>query len=67
MIMAIGVDISYHRVLKIPAQLGDAAVPQFEEDAWVVCPLLLRKGLFATSAKDNFDYNRIEYTTFLSY
>ena len=37
-----GVSISYHRVIQISAQLGDASGRQFEEDG-VVCPLVLRK------------------------
>ena len=41
---------------QISAQLGDAALRQFEEDG-VVCPFVLRKGLFTTSAMDNIDHN----------
>ena len=38
------------------AQLGDASVRQLEEYG-VVCPLVLRKGLFTTLARDNIGHN----------
>ena len=37
------------------AQLGDATVNKYVEDG-VVCPSVLRKGLFITSAMDNIDH-----------
>lgn len=45
-----GICISYDRVLEISAKLGDAVVTQYVEDG-VVCPPILRKGLFTTSAQ----------------
>ena len=51
-----GISISYDRVLEISAQLGDATVSKYVEDG-VVCPPVLRKGLFTTSAVDNIDHN----------
>ncbi len=51
-----GLCISYDRVLEISAQLGQAVVDQYVEDG-VVCPPILRKKLFATSAIDNIDHN----------
>ena len=51
-----GLSISYTRVLEISAQLGEAVVAQYVEDR-VVCPPVLRKKLFITSAVDNIDHN----------
>ena len=51
-----GLSISYTRVLEILAQLGEAVVAQYVEDG-VVCPPVLRKKLFTTSAVDNNDHN----------
>ena len=51
-----GICISYNRVLEISTQLGDATVSKYVEDR-VVCPLVLRTGLFITSAMDNIDHN----------
>ena len=44
-----GLSISYTRVLEISAQLGEAVVAQYVEDG-EVCPLVLKKNLFTTSA-----------------
>ena len=51
-----GMSISYDRVLEISAQFGDATVNKYVEEG-VVCPPVLRKGLFTTAAMDNIDYN----------
>lgn len=51
-----GLSISYDRVLELSAQLGDAVIDQYIEDG-VVCPPVLRKKLFTTSAVDNIDHN----------
>ena len=51
-----GISISYDRVLEVSAQLGDAAVSKYMKDG-VVCPQVLRRGLFTTSAMDNIDHN----------
>ena len=57
-----GISISCDRVLEISAQLGDATVSKYVEDG-VVCPPVLRKGLFTTSAMDNIDHNHTATTT----
>ena len=44
-----GISISYDRVLEVSAQLGDAAVSKYVNDG-VVCPQLLQRRLFTTSA-----------------
>ena len=49
-----GVSIPYDRVLEISAQLGDAAVNQYNAEG-VVCPTILRKDIFTTAAMDNID------------
>lgn len=51
-----GISISYDRVLEISAQLGDAAVSQFNLEG-IVCPSILRKNIFTTAAMDNIDHN----------
>ena len=51
-----GLSISYDRVLEISAQLGDATVSRYVEEG-VVCPPVLRKGLFTTAVMDNIDHN----------
>ncbi|KAJ8415350.1 hypothetical protein AAFF_G00423300 [Aldrovandia affinis] len=61
-----GISISYDRVLEISAQLGDATVSKCVEDG-VVCPPVLRKGLFTTSAMDNIDHNPTATTATTSF
>ena len=61
-----GISISYDRVLEISAQLGDATVSKYVEDG-VVCPPVLRKGLFTTSAMDNIDHNPTATTATTSF
>ena len=51
-----GICISYDRVLEISTQLGESVLCQFMEDG-IVCPAILQKGLFTTSAVDNIDHN----------
>ena len=51
-----GLSISYDRVLEISGKLGEAVVNQYVEEG-VVCPPVLKKGLFTTSAMDNIDHN----------
>lgn len=51
-----GLSISYDRVIEITKDLGTAVVNRAEEEE-VVCPTLLRKGLFTTCAVDNLDHN----------
>ena len=49
-----GICISYDRVLEISSQMGAALVQSYTEEG-VVCPSVLRKGLFTTAALDNID------------
>ena len=53
-------------MLEISAQLGDATVSKYMEDR-VVCPPVLRKGLFTTSAMNNIDHNPIAMTVTTSF
>jgi hypothetical protein len=43
-------------VLEISTQLEESVLSQFMEDV-VVCPAILKKCLFTTSAVDNIDHN----------
>lgn len=61
-----GLGISYDRVLEISAQLGDAAVNKYSEDG-VVCPQVLRRGLFTITAMDNIDHNPTATTATTSF
>jgi hypothetical protein len=51
-----GVSISYDRVLRLSARLGETAIQQFHKDE-VVCPTHMRGDVFTTSAVDNIDHN----------
>ena len=51
-----GICISYDRVQEISAQLGNATVSKYVEEG-VVCPPVLRKGLFTTAVMDKIDHN----------
>ena len=51
-----GISIPYDRVLEISGQLGETVVNQYVQDD-IVCPPILRKGLFTSSAVDNIDHN----------
>ena len=48
--------ISYDRVLEISGQLGDATVSKYVEEG-VVCPPVLRKGLFIIAVMANIGHN----------
>ena len=61
-----GLCISYDRVLEISAQLGDATVTKYVEEG-VVCPSVLRKGLFTTAVMDNIDHNPAATTATTSF
>ena len=52
----LGLCISYYRVLKISAELGDKICRYYEQEK-VVCPPELKGGLFSTAAVDNIDHN----------
>jgi cytochrome c553 len=47
------------------SQLGESVFIQFMEDG-VVCPAILQKGLFTTSAVDNIDHNPSATTATIS-
>jgi hypothetical protein len=53
-------------VLEISTQLGESVFSQFMEDD-VVCPAILQKGLFTTSAVDNIDHNPSAHAVFLPF
>lgn len=61
-----GFSISYDRVLEVSAQLGEATVNKYVEEG-VVCPPVLRKGLFTTAVMDNIDHNPIATTATTSF
>ena len=48
--------VSAFPMTEISAQLGDTTVSKYVEYE-VVCPPVLQKGLFTTSAMDNIDHN----------
>ena len=52
----LGLSISYDRVLDISMDMANVAASLYESDG-VVCPLILRNGLFTTGAVDNIDHN----------
>ena len=52
----LGMSISYDRVLRLSAQMGNNICEQFNRDH-VVCPPSLRGNLFTSAAVDNKFYN----------
>ena len=52
----LGLSVSYDRVMDISMDMATAAASQYQNDG-VVCPLILRNGLFTTAAVDNIDHN----------
>ncbi|CAE1257574.1 unnamed protein product [Acanthosepion pharaonis] len=61
-----GLSISYDRVLEISGKLGETVIKQYDEED-VVCPTVLRKGLFTTAAVDNIDHNPTATTASTSF
>ncbi len=55
-LFSLGLSISYDRVLRISAELGNNLCQRFHADQ-VVCPPLLKGKVFTTSAVDNIDHN----------
>ena len=51
-----GICILYERVLEISTQMGEAVVQRYLDEG-VVCPPIMCKGIFTTSAVDNIDHN----------
>lgn len=66
MLHAHGLCISYDRVMEISAQLGDAVITKYVDEG-VVCPPVLKKGLFTTAAIDNIDHNPTSTTAQTSF
>jgi hypothetical protein len=52
----LGLSVSYDRVMDVSMDMANAAANQYQNDG-VVCPLILRNGLFTTAAVDNIDHN----------
>lgn len=52
----LGICISYQRVMEIENMLATAVCKRFSEDG-LVCPPILRKGIFTVGALDNIDHN----------
>ena len=48
--------MSYDRVLQLSMDIANAVIDQFEDDG-VVCPTVLREGLFTTGNLDSLDHN----------
>ena len=48
--------VSYDRVLLPSTDMANAVIDQ-NEDGGVVCPTVLREGLFTTGILDNLDHN----------
>lgn len=61
-----GICISYDRVLEISTQLGEAVVQRYLDEG-VVCPPLMRKGIFTTAVVDNIDHNPSATTAMSSF
>ena len=55
-LFSLGLSISYSQVLHLSAEMGNSLCQLFHMEQ-VVCPPMLRKGLFTTSAIDNIDHN----------
>ena len=53
---SLGLSISYDRVLRISAELGNNLCQRYHNDQ-VVCPPSLKGNVFTTSAVDNIDHN----------
>ena len=52
----LGLCISYHRLMKLTADMANGVCNKFREEQ-IVCPSKLRKELFTTMAMDNIDHN----------
>jgi len=51
-----GLSVSYDRVLQLSTDIANAVIYQYEDDD-VVCPTILKEGLFTTGNLDNLDHN----------
>ena len=61
-----GICISYDIVLEISTQMGEAVVHRYLDEG-VVCPPIMCKGIFTTSAVDNRDHNPSATTAISSF
>ena len=52
----LGLSISYDRVLRLSAEMGNSVCQRFHMEQ-VVCPPIMRAGVFTTAAVDNIDHN----------
>ncbi|KAK3887811.1 hypothetical protein Pcinc_008090 [Petrolisthes cinctipes] len=55
-LFSLGLSISYDRVLRLSAEMGNRACQMFQTEQ-VVCPPTLRGSVFTTAAVDNIDQN----------
>jgi len=51
-----GLSVSYDRVLQLSTDIANAVIDQYEDEG-VVCPTILKEGLFTTENLDNLDHN----------
>ena len=61
-----GLSIPFDRMLEISSKLGETVIKQYVEED-VVCPPVVRKGLFTTAAVDNIDHNPTATTASTSF
>ena len=52
----LGLSISYDRVLRLSAEMGNSVCQRFHMEQ-VVCPPIMRGSVFTTAAVDNIDHN----------
>ena len=52
----VGLSISYDRVLRLSAEMGNSVCQRFHVEQ-VVCPSMLKSNIFTTAAVDNIDHN----------
>ena len=52
----LGLSISYDRVLRLSAEMGNSVCQRFHMEQ-VVCPPIMRSSVFTTAAVDNIDHN----------
>ena len=53
---ALGISISYKRVLSLITSLGNSVCERFQNDG-IVCPPELKRDIFTTTCVDNIDHN----------
>ncbi len=51
-----GLSVSYDRILQLSTDMANGVIDLFEDDG-VVCPTVLREGVFTTGNLDNLDQN----------